>query len=518
MGPFVRSVGLAQGWKQISALLVVAGASLVGGYLISTSELWVALAPVIGLSVVIVASRLGPYRLALAFLAVSHFLVWVVKVTAGVFPTNYTALVPTLLVSAVYIVTALDWGRRKLRFQAPDSLDILVLAYVLLCLFQVFNDYTTIEVGLRAFQRAAFYSGLYYAARLAVTTPNRAHSVVTIIALTGAAAGGFAFLKDIVGLPLDGGYDAVVRERSGEQYVALAQKRSNGTLGSQASFGFMLALAGLCSVTWVLHGRVRWRIVAVAALVLNVLGLLLSGSRASMLAFGLGGALLAFQAADIGEARKANRALRNGWPASIISITICALCVLTVITFFPNLVADALILEVAQDRLASISPVAWITGEAWGDPNWRARADAWKSIAAAIADRPLTGYGLGVLGGGTSDARVGVRDVGGYTVADNQYVQLWAETGLFGLLVYLGVLFVGLGRSIGRGTSPAQRSLLALTAGSVASLAVVGLAAPPLEMYPANAFSWVILGAGSNLARDSKGPIGVQRTNEGLSR
>lgn len=431
----------------------------------------------------------------LAAVFVSHFLVYFLKLTAGFLPTSLTALLPTVVTLGLYAITLLDLFDRGLRVPFRP-LDLVVLAFVMLSLAQVFNEAITLNFGLRAFQRTAFFCGMYFVGRYLVDTPRRATWVLEVMALTIGLAGAFAIATSVLGLQLEGSYATVAESRGLTDATALIEQRSYGTLASQAAFGVMSGLGVLVALAATLAST-SWRrqLVSLGALGLSAMGLLLSGTRSALLGLAVGILPLLWLATGEEVVRLVrHQRLRKSVLAGLAGMLAVALAV-----FLLAQRADSSTATNTLARLRTISPTTWLSGSALQESNVRTRTGAWLQITDGILEQPLLGYGTGVLGGGSAETRVGVQTINGHTVADNLYLELWGELGLIGLLLMLVLLGALAGSWLRWRSPPFILVLSSLAIGVAAFFAVNAIGNAPIDYYPANAFFWLILGISVNL-------------------
>ena len=104
------------------------------------------------------------------------------------------------------------------------------------------------------------------------------------------------------------------------------------------------------------------------------------------------------------------------------------------------------------------------------------RLEIWDYMSARILERPLSGWGLGVA----KVVPIHADELATYLYADatgiyphNQWIELWLETGLAGVLLALGLMLVVLGRLQGRwlayglaAVAASRESLLSVVSGS----------------------------------------------------
>jgi O-antigen ligase len=316
------------------------------------------------------------------------------------------------------------------------------------------------------------------------------------VAVTIALAGLVAIAQNLLGTQLEGGYALLVESRSYSNNVALSAKRSYGTLLSQAAFGVMSAIGVIASLAVLLLARNwRWQLIGSASLVLTGLGLLLSGTRSALLGLALGILPLLWLAIGDQVLRLlVQQRIRKNLLVVAIGLVIAGVILVGVLQ-----TSNSETVVNVRERLATLSPVAILTGQVLQEQNFTTRVVMWQPILKGIAERPLLGYGTGVLGGGSELNRVGVKPVNGSTVADNQYLEIWGETGLLGLVFYLAVL-IGMISSWFIWRTPMQVLILSSSVAGVALLvAVSSIGNAPIDYYPANAFFWLMAGIGANL-------------------
>ncbi|MCX6355204.1 MAG: O-antigen ligase family protein [Candidatus Aureabacteria bacterium] len=161
------------------------------------------------------------------------------------------------------------------------------------------------------------------------------------------------------------------------------------------------------------------------------------------------------------------------------------------------------------------------------------RALIWKATWRMISERPLAGHGLGTfqikyldsLGGVLEDpANAALRR---YTInvkeSHNDYLQMWAEMGLAGLILWL--VFVALCmRYLARAAHNThyrmdERLWCASSAGLLAGFAVLGLTAFPLQTLPTAPLFWMLIGTGLGITLSEHGNDGCidRKEGQGLS-
>ncbi len=131
------------------------------------------------------------------------------------------------------------------------------------------------------------------------------------------------------------------------------------------------------------------------------------------------------------------------------------------------------------------------------DSSVNSRIPVYKAMLGLIRDYPLTGVGLG------SDAvREAVSRGGDYhsttlfVHGHNIYLQIWAETGIFGLIAFLGTMFTaardGMRVIVGKKAHPMLRSLTAAGIAGLAGTLVFSLADYPWSYPRVMTIFWVV--------------------------
>ncbi len=158
-----------------------------------------------------------------------------------------------------------------------------------------------------------------------------------------------------------------------------------------------------------------------------------------------------------------------------------------------------------SDRAATLGAIGADTSAQW-------RADLGAAGLHMVAERPLTGWGVGrfPITVGRYTARtmdpVLVEHLGSSLseIPHNEYVQLAAELGLVGLLLYVAVLggfFVHGFRALGRIKSDTRRWILIAAMGGVAAECVTMAGNPGSRFIEVNSILWLLLGIGMAASR-----------------
>lgn len=221
------------------------------------------------------------------------------------------------------------------------------------------------------------------------------------------------------------------------------------------------------------------RLAAAACALVMLVGFLLTGSRGGLV--GLGAALVAAIVV----------AGRWRWHATTLAVVVAGLATMYIAVYAPDEIRDRI--------------VAATSGES---RSGEGRDTIWAVAFRMVEDRPLVGVGLASFG----DEAVAYAIEPGRTfrtdevidspsVAHNTYLQVWAELGLVGLVLFLGVIIFALSTALraarrfsGQGDLEMELVARALVVGTVGVLAA--------NFFISEQFSntfWLLLGLGPAL-------------------
>lgn len=125
--------------------------------------------------------------------------------------------------------------------------------------------------------------------------------------------------------------------------------------------------------------------------------------------------------------------------------------------------------------------------------------DRWNIIQASFSElipkRPLFGWGLGITGA-PSFRNASIAPFG-YLLMDNYYLKLVVESGFFGCLTYLCLLFGCIWRGFKYFKEIGDTYLKGIAFGislSLISIGIINIASTVLEMPSVNIIFWILLG------------------------
>lgn len=236
-------------------------------------------------------------------------------------------------------------------------------------------------------------------------------------------------------------------------------------------------------------------------------GLLLAGSRGAYWAFG--SALLVLGAGLLADGRSRRLVLRRGPLLACLGL---AVAVIALLHRAPIMAGPSGPVTVAQ-RLGASTAV--LDGGA-GDATLAHRLFLWRAAVEMIRQDPVLGAGYGQFPARLSEVREHLRHDARYTAlrpsqqaeltpyAHNEYLHLWAETGVLGLGAFLA-LVAAAARSLGRALGSTQgRASLWAAAAALTALLVHGLVSYPLHMAVSSYVLWLLLGISFSLKDEPK--------------
>lgn len=255
---------------------------------------------------------------------------------------------------------------------------------------------TDAGVGLSFFLRYAMFFGLAIVVADHVHTVRDAYRIVMVVVLAGGAAAAGGLWMFFFG----------------------GEYRAQGPLGDPNDLAFALCMAAALSFYIVMakRGVVRWLHLVVLGVISGGVAATLSRGAAVGVAFG------ALWGIMLGRVR----------PRYLISALVVAVITVSVIY------------SVDPQRIA----LAVEMKQAWGGVNVSDRFDRWRIALDMMTDNPVLGVGVGNYGvlyrayGGTE--LLGNESGDAHNVTHNMYLEVGAEMGMLGLLVFLALLGIAL--------------------------------------------------------------------------
>ena len=269
-------------------------------------------------------------------------------------------------------------------------------------------------VSLERAQYLSTYILLFAVALSVLKQPDARVTLTAALTLAGAIVALYVLMQYTFGDPIFG---------AGE---LTGKWRTFGTLGNPNWTGEFLAVAALVSLCRYVHLRTQAssdsaKNLTLAALILIVLALASTLARGAWVSFLIGAAALVLVSRGVASFR-----LRSFFVP--VAVTMAGIAVVIVLPLFTNVAAVDHLLN-----LKSVNGRLWISAVTW----------------KMIRDAPLTGHGLGTFGQLFPNyqaealsqpwAERFIPNASFTSYAHNDYLQLWAELGIFGLLAF-GVL------------------------------------------------------------------------------
>jgi O-antigen ligase len=142
---------------------------------------------------------------------------------------------------------------------------------------------------------------------------------------------------------------------------------------------------------------------------------------------------------------------------------------------------------------------------ALNDESFTSRLEMWSGAARMTAERPLTGWGLGVFPviqgrwthSGMSQDEALLGHVGHENLAHDYYVQWAADTGAIGLFLYVAAVVAVLVTAcfaLRRTTAPPQRALLCGGIATIVGGMIDGVASPAYQFHGVSTIFWCLMG------------------------
>ncbi len=277
-----------------------------------------------------------------------------------------------------------------------------------------------------------------------------------------------------------------------------------GVLQDHQLFGaFLLLPVPLCLALSLAPGPLAQRLAGQAVLLICAAGLWESQNRSAWLA--TAAALAVFASLFVYTASKSGASIsrRRTWSA-VVPALLGMVAAAGFVLISPN--QDALFA-----RMRSTDPVMHA-----GDESLRWRKIVWVGTRRMIAEKPLAGWGIGSFPvqhepfthTGHPAGIVSVRGPSIEDEAHDSYLQLWAETGIIGLLLWLGAFFSLLGsggRSLRRWKRGSlEQWLLIGGLSAVAGQMTDALANPAWQFGNVTLPLWIVFGLTSALTAPPK--------------
>lgn len=441
----------------------------------------------------------------------------VIMLGLGYVNTTVIATLPLFIVTlliATIIVKILNDGAIHVVY-AISALDVLVVLYLCIGIIQVFNpNLPHLGYGARGFYEHLFWIVFYFITRFVYSANTSKISkivyAVYIVSLLSAISG-IALMLVGVDQAMPEWFSYQTSEDSAN--IGLLTKRSIGLLGSPFTYGLLCsfglgailsikknndlhsdALRNTPKIPTTLSGqglensclrkhRSRfWRIIPIdlfryyIPIVILLSGIIIGSSRSVLL-----GTIIALLLCSIIGLRVTFR------KRHIKLIFLVALSLLVLFGLYEYINENILF-----ERILSLASIQ-------KELNVQARYANWSVLIPYIINNPF-GYGTGALGSAT----YAYGDVLGSGIADNNYIEILGEQGVFALIVLLLIVVVSIYyiyRSRKRNVLISQLALYI-----IAVSAVTSIGAPVLKAFVSNMFFWMVLGALSSVYINKHNP------------
>jgi O-antigen ligase len=432
----------------------------------------------------------GVPLLAVALLNRSRFSVWLFLVAAaplvgivkGLTQSRYAPfMLDILLIFLVGSGVAYWLTHRTLQTKWMDALIVL---YLVICLFQIFNpNVPTLVAGLEGFRAIAFQTLGFFAGAFYLTSSSRIRRymiVLTVVAIFTALYGIKQFFYpswvDNNIISLTGA--AVIT------YTSKGQMRAFSTLPGPFHFGIFMVFAVLLMQCFRNHLKVK--LLYLFGIPVCLIALLLSITRGNWLA--LAGGLLAYTVLRALETRRFLLTLLK----ILIGVSLIVIFCLSTYLLVQQ-IQDLPGFKVIFERLTSLTMM-------FEDEHYLGRVEGWQREVMPALRRNPWGYGLA----SALDSFSHRPDFIGhyFFTSHNQYLKVALELGLFGILVFIFIMIGGLViafRNFRLVSEPILKSTAVLFMAMWVAVNISSMASPILDAYPINLYFWALMGVVTRL-------------------
>lgn len=443
---------------------------------------WVALAAYVGAIIITFAPTFVygvPVILAAAVVARRRpaLMLTVGLVCTGAFGSlQALASVPAAKLADVVLMglwLAAAWGWSfggHLRSRFLPSLAALAL-YLLFSAGEIFTA-DTVNQGLQAFRGSMWYLAVLLLAANAPWPAASRERMLRGVVLVGLLIGGYAILRWAIG---PAGAERTLAE-SNPNNLLDGDLRPIGSFSTSKELAFWTAIVTPFLFGLGLAWRGRWRVVAMIAAGLCVVGMLAADVRAGPAALvpGVLITLVLYQASQAFRGRRGP-----------------AVLVIVLLGVIGGAGAFAVTLGGKQDTRARYDNIL----HPQQDASYQARLVKWRKALDDIGKAPL-GHGLGSAG--RTQKRYGTYATIGGDDVDNSYLTLAYEQGFVVMVILVGIIVL-LGLAMARAAvvdpDPTRAGPLLAACGTLVSMLVIFYVGDYVEGLPALA-GWLLVGLG----------------------
>lgn len=416
--------------------------------------------------------KIEPFLLIFTYLALSPFRRFISLHQPIYFPTA----LPLEIIIVLLVISSLDKFRKQLLVDPVILIFILFFAWGFI---EVFNPLGSIEIGLLGFRNRTLAAILFLVCYLNVKTKtdiDRMISIMQIVLLVVAAYGIFHFF-----FPTNAElqvYQANINQSNFYMSADSQIRRAFSTMTSPGAFGVAMFMLLSINIYKYASKQHRNNLIVIVVFGVNLIALLLSGSRSSMVA--------ALTFAYIYYIMQFNNMKR---------IKFTAFAFLVILLFF-LLIAKFGPADVSGRLFGVFNPLAQ-------ESSFVSRLGLWDLLYNSITTMPL-GYGNGATGIeiGLELNTVKLPDI--VTIlTDNEYVTLLYEQGWIGCMLYLLFILTIVHKTL-HAFSKSDGNSKMLYCYIVAMSIVYLLLGVPIQLsqiFPINVFMWILWGASYKLAR-----------------
>ncbi|MBU1699911.1 MAG: O-antigen ligase family protein [Candidatus Eisenbacteria bacterium] len=384
--------------------------------------------------------------------------------------------------------------------------DIPFFAFVFVCLFSAFMNgigVTPVALGMRIYLR---YAIPFYALIQLQPSRDELRPILYAILWAFGIQVGVGLLEALAPAILKPVF--LARSESAMLGLTIAKGQTFtrtdlhtaifGTLENYNNYGAFLALTiPVIFLIWKFKVVRSGRILLPALLVFAVIALVLTGSRSSMIAFSMGSMIIFWK-------------MKRRWAVAVLLIGVLMLGAMALSTINANRGLALQEHEIYSDSLMDRWFLVLQPGQLDSSPYRNFRLYLWQHIGKYILLRsPFFGLGIGTFGslystqmfsGLYEDLNIHARHVQHF-IGDSNWITIYAQTGLLGLLSYFGI-FIRFGRRKKPGSDqrahPMHKMFQLLMPVFLTTFLIVAIFGPYFEARTTSLLLWIV--AAMNIA------------------
>ena len=399
-------------------------------------------------------------------------------------PLYAAVLDVALLVLAIVVLARVVQRRERPRVTV---LTALIAVYLVIALIEMFNpNVPSLRAGLEGYRKTAFTMlGFFVVAYAGEIDPGRFFRIVAV-----GMVPAFLWSARQFAAPLGAELDIITTSGiSPITFHAGQVMRAFAPTAGPFHLGILGAAVVVIAILLATSRRPAWLIVAaVAGLTLG-----LSLTRADLIGAVMAGVVIVVTAAPMRE-----RLRTAGFAA--VPLAIAGAAALVAVGALPTRVPPGQP-QPSGPPGTTIDEIISMVEDPLADQNLQFRFTFWREFAAAVAERPVIGYGTGAAADGFDRfyAATGSRNFEPHSL----YLKAALEFGVAGLVLFLAIL-AGVALTI-RHAWAVDPVTARTVLGLLVLVVVAGITGPMLDAYPFNLLFWASCGWVAVAARRAVG-------------